>query len=470
MSERSFSAVLRLPNFFRLWMGQIISSVGDRFYQFALLNVVLAGTEIGKEVARITFFGLLPGLLLAPLFGWVVDRFERRAVMIFTDVVRALMALSLIYFGYLALNLPAIFAIIFCMGAMNGLFIPARQAAVPQIVPGPQLVTANALIATVGIIASMIASVVAVLLITIFGQLSSFVITALGFLASAWVVWRINVQLRPGPEALRGMSGGGTLAERVRRFWRELTVGLRVVRDHGEFLGIIVVKSLLAFTSGMFLVVVLEHTAQNVDLTLAEQAADGLVALLTPIAETMALKPPVIDDVRLLSAGMVFGVIGVGLGLGVWFCGKSKRWSHWRALPFVGLLLLGLGTLLYAFLPTIGWAMVVCLPLGFFSSIISIPIDARLQHDTTDDERGRVFAVANLCTTTALLVALVINLDGSLLRIYGPTDMVIALGAGLAIISLLLMLFYRKQIRGYWDSSVPPVKEIVEHLGDDPKP
>src|ERR1700748_2004812 len=95
-----FQKVLRQPNFFRLWIGQIISSIGDRFYQFALLSLVLglnAGTQIGKEGARGVFVGMLPGLLFAPLFGLAVDRLNRKATLIFADLSRVLLVLGLIY-------------------------------------------------------------------------------------------------------------------------------------------------------------------------------------------------------------------------------------------------------------------------------------------------------------------------------------------------------------------------------------
>ena len=63
----SFRSILGERNFARLWYGQIISSMGDRFYQFALLYVILGikqGLDVGKDSARVTFCAMLPGLLL----------------------------------------------------------------------------------------------------------------------------------------------------------------------------------------------------------------------------------------------------------------------------------------------------------------------------------------------------------------------------------------------------------------------
>ena len=61
----SFRSILGQKNFARLWYGQIISSLGDRFYQFALLYVILGikqGLDVGKDSARVTFCAMLPGL------------------------------------------------------------------------------------------------------------------------------------------------------------------------------------------------------------------------------------------------------------------------------------------------------------------------------------------------------------------------------------------------------------------------
>ena len=93
----SFRSILGEKNFARLWYGQIISSLGDRFYQFALLYVILGikqGMEAGQDSARVTFCAMLPGFLLAPLYGWMVDRFSRRWVMFGADVARVALFLA----------------------------------------------------------------------------------------------------------------------------------------------------------------------------------------------------------------------------------------------------------------------------------------------------------------------------------------------------------------------------------------
>src|SRR5271156_6421328 len=198
----SFPSILGEPNFARLWYGQIISSMGDRFYQFALLYVILGikqGLDVGKDSARVTFCAMLPGLLLAPLYGWIVDRVSPRWVMFYADLARAALTLTILDLWFQFHNLPAVFAVIFLMGACNGLFIPARQAALPQIVSARELITANSLISLIGVIANFIGIPIASFVVSIFGARSSFLFNSLGFLASAWCVYHIKADLTPAP-------------------------------------------------------------------------------------------------------------------------------------------------------------------------------------------------------------------------------------------------------------------------------
>src|ERR1700689_4381697 len=227
----SFRSILGEKNFARLWYGQIISSMGDRFYQFALLYVILGikqGLDVGKDSARVTFCAMLPGLLLAPLYGWIVDRFSRRWVMFYADLARAGLTLSILYLWFQAHNLSAVFAVVFLMGACNGLFIPARQAALPQIVPSRQLITANSLISLIGVIPNFIGIPIPGFVVSIFGARSSFLFNSLGFLASAWCIYHIKSDLSPAPHH-QDASDHDKVSS-----WRGALAGWRVLREQRE--------------------------------------------------------------------------------------------------------------------------------------------------------------------------------------------------------------------------------------------
>ena len=390
----SFRSLLGERNFALLWYGQIISSMGDRFYQFALLSVILgikAGLDVGKDSARVTFCAMLPGFLLAPLYGWIIDRYARRWVMFYADLARAGLTLSILYLWFHAHSLPAVFVVVFLMGACNGLFIPARQTALPQIVTSGELVTANSLISLIGVIANFVGTPVASFIVSIFGATSSFIFNALGFLVSASCIYYIKSDLSPHGERTSAGRRDGV------NTWRGALAGWHVLREQRELGALVLVNSALAFISMMVLVTILQQIVVHVDL----HSVQLLVNTLTKFISMIAPKPPVFE-IRILAFGLLMAAIGLGLGLGAILCGTSKTYNRSKALPYIALGLLGLALLGYAQLTTYWPAVAGAAFMGLISAFILIPIEARLQNDVDDARRGRLFALRNLCTTNQL--------------------------------------------------------------------
>ncbi len=440
----SFRSILGEANFARLWYGQIISSLGDRFYQFALLYVILGikqGIDVGKDSARVTFFAMLPGLLLAPFYGWTIDRFSRRWVMFYADVARAALTLSFLYLWFVAHSLVAVFAVVFLMGACNGLFIPARQAALPQIVGQRQLIAANSLISLIGVIANFIGIPVASFVVSIFQARSSFLFNSLGFLASAWCVYHITADLSPARDP--GAAGG---RDKVTT-WRGVLAGWHVLREQAELGALVAVNSAFSFISAMVLITILQQVVVSVDLT----SVRLLVNTLTKYMSLFAPKPPVFE-IRTLAFGILMAAIGLGLGIGVGLCGLSKHYSRSKALPYLGLALLGLALVAFASLHEYWPAVLGAGFMGVISAIIVVPIEARLQNDVDDARRGRLFALRNLCTTTSFLLGLAVNLNGTLLARVGPANLIAYIGAAAVVMAGLLALANASTLSSFWSA------------------
>jgi MFS family permease len=137
--------LLRQNRPFRLvWMGQVVSFFGDWFKTIALYTAVQELTDSAQALAAVLVFNLLPIFLMTPIAGPLADRFDRRRLMIGTDLVRALGALLLIAAHQLG-SLGLIFAVQFTMVCFSGIFIPARSAVIPQITHGEELPVAMAL-------------------------------------------------------------------------------------------------------------------------------------------------------------------------------------------------------------------------------------------------------------------------------------------------------------------------------------
>jgi MFS family permease len=442
----SFRAILGEKNFARLWYGQIISSLGDRFYQFALLYVILGikqGMDTGKDSARVTFIAMLPGILLAPLYGWTIDRYSRRWVMFYADVARAGLTLTFLYLWFVAHSLAAVFVIVFLMGACNGLFIPARQSALPQIVGRGQLIAANSLISLIGVIANFIGLPVASFIVSIFGAYSSFLFNAMGFLASAWCIYHINANLSPARDPLAPPA-----KDRVSS-WSGVLGGWNVLREQRELRALVLVNSAFAFISAMAIITILQQIVVSTDLT----SVQLLVNTLTKFLSMFAPKPPVFE-IRLLAFGLLMAAIGLGLGLGVALCGLSKHYSRAKALPFLALALLGLALVGFATIHEYWPAVLGAGLMGVLSAFIVVPIEARLQNDVDDARRGRLFALRNLCTTTSFLAGLAVNLNGWLLdpRVLGPARLIEVVGITAILLAAVLALANARTLSSFWSA------------------
>jgi MFS family permease len=442
--SNSFRNILGEKNFALLWYGQIISSMGDRFYQFALLYVILGikqGLDAGKDSARVTFCAMLPGLVLAPLYGWIVDRFSRRWVMFYSDLARALLTLSILYLWFHLHNLIGVFAVVFLMGAFNGLFIPARQAALPQIVSSRQLITANSLISLIGVIANFIGIPIVIFIVSIFGAHSSFILNSLGFLASAWCIFHIKSDLSPRQSGIEASD-----KDKIST-WRGSLAGWRVLREQPELGALVLVNSAFLFISAMFLITILQQVVVTVDLS----SVQALVRTLVKFLSMVAPKPPVFE-IKTLAFGLLMTAIGLGLGVGVAICGASKKRSRSKALPYVALALIGGALIGFAQLTAYWPAVAGAAFIGILSAFILIPIEARLQNDVDDARRGRLFALRNLCTTTSFLLGLAVNLNGALLAEVGPARLIEYIGAIAIAIAAILAFANASTLSSFWST------------------
>src|ERR687897_1409170 len=89
--------VVRSPRYFPLWLGQLISNFGDTLHYIALVVLVFQLTGQGVAVAALVAAEILPVLFLGPVAGVIIDRFSRKSVLIGSDLIRALLVLSLLW-------------------------------------------------------------------------------------------------------------------------------------------------------------------------------------------------------------------------------------------------------------------------------------------------------------------------------------------------------------------------------------
>jgi MFS family permease len=184
------------PRFRTLWAAQLISTAGDWFNSVAVLGLVLQLTRSGFASSLVLLASTVPMFFLIPIAGPVVDRFDRRRVMILTNLFSAAVALLFILVKTEALVWLLYVASMLLAGSA-AFFFPASSASIPNIVTRGELFSANALGGAAWGIMLMVGSAVGGIVSTFFGRDVAFVINALSFLTAAGLIALIDV---PSPK------------------------------------------------------------------------------------------------------------------------------------------------------------------------------------------------------------------------------------------------------------------------------
>jgi dTMP kinase len=372
-------AVLRVRDFRRLWLSTALSSFGD---WLGLLAITATATSLVTGFAAANFalggvllFRLLPAIVLGPLAGAFADRFDRRKTMVVADIIRFALFASIPLVG----NLIWLFVAQFLIEAISLFWIPAKEAAVPNMLRKDQLEPANqlSLVTTYGL-TPVIAAIVFAVLTSVGGRLSSLLpavdevdlalyLNALTFLVAAVVIWSLP--------SISGHRAAGAEAPKE-NFLRSLAQGFSFA-GHTPL-----VRGLVVGITGAF-------------------AAAGVV-IATGQAFAHALGG---GDA---AYGMLFGAVFIGLGLGI-AIGPSVARDLARERIF-GVAIVGAGVvvLLMALTFTLWIALLLVVVMGFFAGIAYLAGFTLLGTEVEDEIRGRTFAIVQSLVRAALILSLAI--------------------------------------------------------------
>ncbi len=235
------------PSFRHLFIGQVISQTGDWFNSVALFTLLLSLTGSGEAVGYILILKLLPVFFVGPLAGVVADRYDRKKVMIATDIVRGILVL-----GFLLVDRPEQVWIVYVLTALEvavaAFFEPARSAAIPSIVSRGELIAANALSGASWSITLAVGASLGGVVTGAFGRETAFIINAISFFVSAAFIMLARFPSRPEaarrPSKLSFASALGVA---------DMVEGARYLKSNSRILGLLMVKSAWGLGGGVLL-------------------------------------------------------------------------------------------------------------------------------------------------------------------------------------------------------------------------
>ncbi len=411
---QNLRTLLALHDFRYLWLGQVVSNFGDGLTSLALLLLINHLTGSTAALGTLMVVLALPQVTVGMLAGVYVDRLDRRRILLASDALRALGVLGFLFVDSTE-QVWLLYLFGFLQAAVGTFFGPARMALVAQIVPEEQLLAANSISQSSHVIARVLGTALAGVLIGSFGSYRApFLLDTATFLASFFFISRV---------ARRAISVEQAAGD-LRAILTQFADGLRVIRRTRALVGTLVGYGVMSLGVGAANVLLIPLIVDDLGLPEtwfgALQAAQAAAMVLGGmlVATLLArLRPTTV-----VSAGIVlFGVVVAATGA------VTNIWQ-------IALIL-------------------------FLSGLIYTPANAAaatITQTTVDDAvRGRTGATLNTLTSTANLLSM--GLAGVLAEWLG-TRTVFALGGGVTLLAGLLAALI---FRGVPKPTLPPKRAKV---------
>jgi MFS family permease len=371
--------VFRAPGFPRLFAAQVVSSIGDWTALLAIL--VLAKDVSTNAVGLVMIARMLPGFLLAPIGGALVDRWNRKVVMVTCDIGRAGL-LGVLPFWH---NLLGLVVISFSIEVLTLLWGPAKDASVPNIVEDPdQLASANSL----GLVAAFGTFPVGSLMFALLAAVASWLghfdlldrlgvgqtslaiwVDGLTFLVSAFLISRLT---------LSNGEHGATERPPARQTWRDIADGLRFIRSNSVVRGV-----MIGLAGGLI--------------------GGGSIVPLGAIFAKDVLKA---DD---SAFGFLTTALGIGAAIGVGTLLWLQRRLPRAAVFTTAVVVTGIAIGVLAWVSTLAFAILLVGVFGAAAGCAYVTGFTLLQESVADEMRGRTFATLYTVVRVCLLLSLTLG-------------------------------------------------------------
>lgn len=368
-----FTQLLKRNRNYRFtWIGQIVSEVGDHFNNVAVLSLAIAYTHSGSIIAGIMLSRAIPAVLVGPVAGVLLDRFDRRRIMIASDLARAVIALGFIAaIGYHQTWLLYILSALLMLA--SPFFTSGRSAILPTIASEEELHSANSLTQTTGWVTLTVGAYFGGTTVAQFGYQIAFIFNSISFLISAFCISRLRSV--EGHFRAENYSLDET---KVVRPWQEYREGLRWMISNPLILGIGLLS--VGWASG----------------------GGAAQVLFTLFSELVFKRGP-------SGLGQLWSVAGVGLVIGGIVgnrLGKTISFRAYKQTVFFCFLLHGGAYVVFSQMQSWGWALFFMGLSRAAVAVSSVLNWSILLRHVENRFRGRVFATIETMNWSTMMLSM----------------------------------------------------------------
>jgi MFS transporter, DHA3 family, macrolide efflux protein len=409
-----FTEVLKKRNFFLLWLGQIISQLGDRLDQMALIGFVYMrspGSSI--EIAKILSFTILPVFLIGPIAGVYVDRWDRRRTMFISDLLRSALVLMIPLCLFYSKSLVPIYLIIFLVFSIGRFFVPAKLAIIPELVDKKDLLIANSLVNTTGMIAAVMGFGISGLVVEWLGPKSGFYLDSLSFLLSGTLIFLIR---------------------------KKAATHMNLTKMSKEIVEVFQKSFLQELKEGVSYFISQKHIRVTAGIIFALWSALGAVYVVIIVFVQKTLNSATKD------LGLLIMFLGIGLFLGSLVYGRfGQRISHYKTI-FVSLVLSGIVLVVFAFgihrYPYFPAAAALSLLLGLVVAPIMIASNTIIHRVSDNGMLGKTFSSLEVVMHLGFLLFML--LSSLLAERISQLSILVVVGCVFSVLGVVNLIYSRK--------------------------
>jgi len=409
-----FSEVLKNRNFFFLWLGQIISQLGDRLDQMALIAFVyLRAPGSTLEIAKILSFTMIPVFIIGPIAGVYVDRWDRRRTMYTCDFLRAVLVFTIPFFLFYTKSLVPIYLIIFIVFSIGRFFVPAKLSIIPDLVEKKDLLMANSLVNTTGMIAAILGFGISGVVVQWLGAKSGFYLDSLSFLISAMFIFLVT---------------------------KRSHVSMNLKKVSQEIVEVIKKSVLQEIKEGILYFARNKNIRFTAGVIFALWSALGAVYVVLIVFVQKTLHSATKD------LGLLIMFLGIGLFLGSviygWF---GQRLSHYKTI-FTSLVLSGIMLIIFALAINRYPYFLVAAGLSFALGILVSPImiaSNTIIHNVGDNAMmGKIFSSLEIVMHLGFLLFMFIS--SLLAERFSHLLILVIVGSLFSILGVINLMYHRK--------------------------
>lgn len=390
-------------NWRNLWLGQIVSLLGDWFNLIASASLIATLTDSGFAIGGLFVVRALAPFLISPFAGVIADRYNRKNILIGCDIARVFVVI-----GFLFVKDPqftwVIYALTAIQLAIGGIFFTARRAITPDVVAPHEIGPANAIGSATWSVMLAVGAAIGGLVSGAFGVYTAFAIDSVTFIISALIISRVHYQVPEEVSLARSVS--------LFRFHEQYIDGLRYLKRYPEILAITLHKAALQLT-----------LSSGYEIAQVQIAKD-----IFPIGVAGAI-----------SLGLLYATSGVGSGMGP-IIGRiftGDRISRLRRTIALGYIIAGTGLAIISTLhsfPVVVFGGLLRSMGGGIAWVFSTQLLLQL---VPTQVRGRVFSFEQACF--ALTSSIAAATSGILLDVFPHLSQVIL---GMGVLAIIPGIFW----------------------------